>query len=85
MTETSLIINIRWKISAHMIGIGGLTGALLCISILLEVYITPYLVYALLIAGLIGSSRLILKAHTPLQIYVGFAVGVICQFAVLYF
>ncbi|PCI94316.1 MAG: hypothetical protein COB15_14550 [Flavobacteriales bacterium] len=81
----AFIINIRWKISAHMIGIGGLTGALLCISMLLEVYITPYLVYALLIAGLIGSSRLILKAHTPLQIYVGFAVGVICQFAVLYF
>lgn len=81
----AFVINMKWKISAHMIGVGGLVGALLCISILLGIYITPYLVLALLIAGLIGSSRLILKAHTPSQIYVGFAVGIICQIVVLYF
>ena len=73
------IINIKWKISAHMIGIGGLVGALCCISILLEIYITPYIIFALFIAGLIGSSRLELKAHTQLQIYIGFIIGIICQ------
>ncbi len=81
----AFIINIKWKISAHMIGIGGLIGALFCVSFLLDVYITPYIVFSLLVAGLIGSSRLILKAHTSLQIYIGLAVGIICQFAVLYF
>jgi len=81
----AFVVNLKWKISAHMIGIGGLVGALLCISILLEIYITPYLVLSLLIAGLVGSARLILKAHTPSQVYVGFAVGVICQLVVLYF
>lgn len=81
----AFIVNIKWKISAHMIGIGGLFGALLCVSILLEIYITPYLILSLLLAGLIGSSRLILKAHTPSQIYTGFGVGIICQFIVLYF
>ncbi len=81
----AFIINIRWKISAHMIGIGGLTGALFCISLLLEVYVTPYLVAALLVAGLIGSSRLILNAHTPKQVYAGFVVGAFCQFIILYF
>ncbi len=80
----AFIINIKWKISAHMIGVGGLVGALFCVSMLLEIYITPYFVVGLLISGLIGSSRLILKAHTPLQIYAGFALGAICQFAVLY-
>lgn len=81
----AFIINIKWKISAHMIGIGGLIGALFCVSILLEVYITQYIILSLLAAGLIGSSRLILKAHTSLQIYAGLAVGIICQFLVLYF
>lgn len=81
---TAFIINIKWKISAHMIGIGGLVGALMLISIILEIYITPYLILALLVAGLIGSSRLILRAHTQLQIYVGFAVGILCQIITLY-
>lgn len=82
---TAFIVNIKWKISAHMIGIGGLFGVLLCVSLLIGIYITPYLIIALLIAGLVGSSRLILKAHSPSQIYVGFAVGVICQVVALYF
>jgi len=75
----AFIINIKWKISAHMIGIGGLVGALFCFSIILDIYITPYIIFALFIAGLVGSSRLVLKAHTQLQIYAGFAVGIICQ------
>jgi len=81
----AFIINISWKISAHMIGVGGLIGALFCVAILLEVYITPYIVASILVAGLIGSSRLILKAHTPAQIYCGLAVGIFCQYIILYF
>ncbi len=81
----AFVINIKWKISAHMIGIGGLVGALLCVSILLEIYITPFFILSLLVAGLVGSARLILKAHTQSQVYAGFAIGVICQIVVLYF
>ena len=81
----AFVVNIKWKISAHMIGVGGLLGALICISILLEIYITPYILFVILIAGLVGTSRLILKAHTQLQIFVGLAVGVICQIISLYF
>lgn len=80
----AFIINIKWKISAHMIGIGGLIGALICISILLQVYVTPFILIALLIAGLVGSSRLILKAHTQAQIYTGFALGIVCQIIAIY-
>lgn len=81
----AFIINIKWKISAHMIGIGGLFGALLSISWALEVYITPYIALSLLIAGLVGSSRLILKAHNPPQIYVGFVLGLFCQIVAISF
>ena len=81
----TFIINFKWKISAHMVGIGGLVGALICTSTILEIYLTPYIILSLLIAGLIGSSRLILKAHNQLQIYVGFVVGLICQLFTIYY
>jgi hypothetical protein len=75
----AFIINLKWKISAHMIGIGGLFGALLTISLILEAYITPYIVLTLLVTGLVGTSRLFLNAHTQGQLYAGFFLGLICQ------
>jgi len=42
----------------------------------------PYvgLIIAFLIAGCVGTSRLILKRHTPMQVYTGFGLGFICIF-----
>lgn len=81
----AFIINIKWKISAHMIGVGGLVGALISISFALEIYVTPFIVLALIAAGLVGTSRLILKAHTQAQIYAGFLLGIVCQILVIYY
>ena len=81
----AFIINFKWKISAHMIGIGGLIGALIAVTLLLEIYILPYIIVGFIVAGVLGTSRLILKAHSPTQIYVGFILGVICQLIVIYF
>lgn len=81
----AFVINIKWKISAHMIGVGGLVGALIAISFSMEVYVTQYIILALIAAGLVGSSRLILKAHTQAQLYAGFLLGLACQVLVIYF
>ncbi|MDF1672656.1 MAG: hypothetical protein P1U41_04080 [Vicingaceae bacterium] len=81
----AFVINIKWKISAHMIGIGGLVGALIAISFRMDVYVTPYILMALIAAGLVGTSRLILNAHTQAQIYAGFVLGLVCQVLVIYF
>lgn len=81
----AFIINIKWKISAHMIGIGGLVGALIAISLSMEVYVTQYIVLALIAAGLVGTSRLVLKAHTQAQLFAGFILGLISQVLVIYF
>lgn len=75
----AFLINLKWKISAHMIGIGGLIGALFSMAFLLNTDITVYIVSTIIIAGLIGSSRLFLDAHTPSQIYSGFVLGILCQ------
>lgn len=68
-------INFRWKISAHMIGIGGLIGGIMGIA---QIYaLNPWrgFIIGFLIAGCLGTSRLILQRHTPAQVYAGFGLG----------
>jgi membrane-associated phospholipid phosphatase len=72
----TLLITLRWKISAHMAGVGALTGTLLVFSYTLKSDLTLFLVLTILAAGLVGTSRMILKFHTPAQIYTGFGLGV---------
>jgi len=72
----NLLITIKWKISAHMTGIGALTGTLLVFSYTLKSDLIIYLASAFIVAGLVGTSRLLLKYHTPSQIYAGFGLGV---------
>ena len=76
----ALCINFFWKISAHMIGIGGLLGGLMGIA---HVHlINPYSAFMAvwLIACLVGMSRIFLKRHTPMQVYAGFSLGFMCTF-----
>jgi hypothetical protein len=71
----AVAITMFWKISIHMIGIGGLTGALFALS--LRFGLDIWLVFSLvvLIAGMLGTARLHLKAHTPLQVHAGYLLG----------
>lgn len=76
----ALFINFFWKISAHTLGIGGLLGGIMGVS---RIHlINPYFGFILifLIAGLVGTSRIFLKRHTPMQVYAGFCLGFICTF-----
>lgn len=79
----AIIINFKWKISIHMIGIGGILGTFLGMSTFLFVDLRIPLLFTLMIAGLLGTARLQLGAHTPLQIYAGFFVGFLCEFLIL--
>lgn len=79
----NLIIHLWWKISAHMIGIGGLLGLLSALSFLFNIDIQLYLMIIIIAAGLIGSSRLYLKSHSQSQIYAGFMLGYVTTFLVL--
>ncbi|MCD7916157.1 MAG: hypothetical protein LUG96_13445 [Tannerellaceae bacterium] len=76
----ALFINFFWKISAHAIGIGGLLGAMMgvCRIHLLNPYWAFIMV--IVIAGLIGTARIILRKHTPMQIYAGFSLGFLCTY-----
>lgn len=75
----TLIFNLFWKVSAHMVGIGGITGAFFAISWYLQLPLLSVIFSLLLIAGLVGFARLALNAHTPGQVYAGFFTGFIVQ------
>ena len=76
----ALLVNFVWKISAHAIGIGGLIGGIMGVAQMQMSNPSVGLIIAFLIAGCVGTSRLILKRHTPMQVYTGFGLGFICIF-----
>lgn len=91
----SFFINNFSKISLHAVGVGGLVGAVAVFRVVFSKtsYIIPYgnyeiqispnifLAFIILIAGLVGTARLFLRAHRATDIYGGYLVGFICQIA----
>ncbi len=76
----AFIINFFWKISIHLIGLGGMTGALYVLSFLLgNEFILP-MILSFILSGLVASARLLHGAHTPLQLYAGFIAGFGCEY-----
>ena len=78
------LINVWWKISTHTAAIGGVAGALFVFSEVFRFNPTWWFCLVLGIAGILGTSRMILRQHTLLQVVVGFLVGFACAlFAIL--
>jgi membrane-associated phospholipid phosphatase len=73
----TLVVSYFWKISAHMVGIGGLAAAIFMISFLLKINLTNWFILLLVAGGLSGYARLSLDAHTPAQVYSGFFLGLL--------
>lgn len=71
----AMLISIRWKISTHTIGLGGITGLILSLSFGLQTNMQLLLIITILISGLIGTARLILDAHSPVQVFAGYLTG----------
>ncbi|MHA7130929.1 PA-phosphatase [Algoriphagus namhaensis] len=72
------LVTFVWKMSAHMTGLGGLLAIIVVMSSLFPTFrALYYLLGALLLTGIVGSSRLYLNAHKPLEIYIGLVYGFI--------
>ena len=84
-SSAALIANIYFKVSMHAVGVGGWLGFfyLLCNS--QDMMMTWPFAAVLIITGMVCTSRMILKAHSPLDIYGGLIIGVLTQIAGWYF
>jgi len=79
-TAVALIANIFSKISMHTIGCGGMLGIFILIMNSNSMLMTWPLSIALLITGIVCTSRLMVTNHTQKDIYFGLVVGLLCQF-----
>ncbi len=76
LVVATLIVSFFWKISIHMVSLGGLTGFLIVSSLLLRNDISSLIALAIIFSGFTGASRIYLKAHSPAQVYTGYLLGV---------
>ena len=76
----SLLVNVWWKISTHTAAIGGVIGALMALAELFRFNPVWWLCLALLLSGVLGAARIILRQHTLGQVVAGFFIGLLCAF-----
>ncbi len=76
----NMIVNFKWKISAHAAGIAGIVAMLIQITKDGSPMpgMTLWIAGAILSAGLLGSARVWLGRHSLMQVLAGSAVGFIC-------
>ncbi len=74
------LITLRWKISAHMVGIGGAIGALAGLAALHALPMLPPIAVLIVLAGALASARLLSSDHTPAQVYSGTLLGGTCTY-----
>lgn len=74
-----VLANLKWKLSEHMAGAGTVVGGLVAFSALFGYNPVWWLCLFILVAGLLGTSRIILQHHTPGEVMGGFAVGLVCS------
>jgi len=68
------IVSKFWKISLHLLGIGGVVGVFIALQIIQGDFLYLLLLFILL-SGLLGVARIKQKAHNYAQVYAGFLVG----------
>lgn len=73
----AFVINLKWKVSIHMLGMGGIVGTIIGLILRYQVDAVPLVMALVTLSGIVGYARLKLNAHTPLQVYVGFVLGTV--------
>lgn len=77
------LINIWWKISTHTAAIGGVAGGLVSYSIAFSFNPLWWLCFVLILAGAVGTARMILRQHSLSQVVTGFLIGAACAILVI--
>ena len=76
------IVSKFWKISLHLLGIGGVVGVFIALQIMHGDFLYLLLLFILL-SGLLGVARIKQKAHNYTQVYAGFLVGLSVELTTL--
>lgn len=80
----TILLFFKIKISLHMLGISALTVFIVGLSMHLQIKIPIVIALLILLNGIVASSRLVMKAHSPFELTLGCAFGVFPQLLFLY-
>lgn len=80
-----VLFNLKIKTSLHTLSIAGIIGFLCVISYNYKINLLLFIVGFFFIFGIVALARLKLKAHSELEVYLGFLVGFISQIAIYSF
>lgn len=75
-----ILFFLKIKTSLHTMGIGGILSFIIIMSIEYQMNFNLIIASLFILSGLIAVSRLILKAHQPKEVYIGFMIGMTAQF-----
>ncbi|SJZ58267.1 hypothetical protein [Sediminibacterium ginsengisoli] len=84
-TVFGLIINNYMKISMHGMGVGGAVAAVILFAFHYQAPMGFSISIAILLTGLVCTSRLLVSDHSEKEVYAGLLVGIICQVAAYFF
>ncbi len=73
-----MIVGGFWRISTQSAAAGSVVGALTIYSLAMGYNAVWWICLAILVCGLVNTSRLLLRRHTRAQVIAGTLVGVIC-------
>ena len=77
------LINVWWKISTHTAAIGGVMGALQAFAVIFGFNHIGWLCLVLILAGMVGTSRMMLRQHSLRQVCYGFLLGLVVAYGVI--
>jgi hypothetical protein len=80
----ALILSVFTTLSLHAIGVGGLVGTVIGLVHYSRMGLYNWVAVALIISVVACYSRYKLKAHEPMDIYIGYTVGILCQSLVFF-
>jgi hypothetical protein len=83
ITITAFIVNFFFRISLHMLGMGGVTGLFIGMALNFGADFTYPIIITILLSGIAGAARLKTNAHKPSEIYSGFLAGAVMMSAVM--
>ena len=75
-----LVVNMRWKISMHSAGAGGIIGSLMAYASIFGCNPVWWPCGGVLFDGLVTTSGKLLRQHTLGQVLGGSAVGIVCGY-----
>jgi hypothetical protein len=81
----STLITFKWKLSNHILSLGGFWGVLLALNFKFGMSLLWLIIWVIIISGIVGSTRIYLEKDSPHQVYISFLTGVVCMFLLIVF